>query len=376
MSPAIFIERNGVLSAMTSNAYADEDDLQTLLEKYPQLLLGEQDGDAAQRYLLVEREAGVPDGDSAGDRWSIDHVFLDSEGVPTFVEVKRRKDTRIRREVVGQMLEYAANARRYWPVDRLRSDFTRTTANADVVLQEFVGPDVDGESFWRDVQTNLEAGRIRLIFVADEIPDELRTIVEFLNEQMTQTEVLAIEVRRYAGDGLITLVSSIIGNTSKAKETKGSGGSDRYSRTQGEVLEAIEARFTSATRAAVENLLDWAQARGFQIRQGSGATGACMLVLPGRDRALFTFSADGSIVFDHVRHYLRHAPFDDDSKRAELIERLDNFKPGGHAIRDRNRVSGRALDITLKDLADSSIQDRFKGFLDWALQQTSASPSK
>ncbi len=32
------------------------------------------------------------------------------------VRVKRR-DTRIRREVVGQMLEYAANAVTYWPVD-------------------------------------------------------------------------------------------------------------------------------------------------------------------------------------------------------------------------------------------------------------------
>ena len=30
--------------------------------------------------------------------------------MPTLVEVKRSSDTRIRREVVGQMLHYAANA--------------------------------------------------------------------------------------------------------------------------------------------------------------------------------------------------------------------------------------------------------------------------
>jgi hypothetical protein len=31
----------------------------------------------------------------------------------------------------------------------------------------------------------LQAGRIRMMFVADRVPDELRRIVEFLNEQMT-----------------------------------------------------------------------------------------------------------------------------------------------------------------------------------------------
>jgi hypothetical protein len=40
----------------------------------------------------------------------IDHVLIDQDAVPTFVEVKRSTDTRIRRGVVGQLLEYVANA--------------------------------------------------------------------------------------------------------------------------------------------------------------------------------------------------------------------------------------------------------------------------
>jgi hypothetical protein len=100
-----------------------------------------------------------------------------------------------------------------------------------------------------------------------------------------------------------------------------------------------------------------------------------MLVVPERDRALFTLSADGSIVFDHVRHYLRHAPFNDEPNRSELIERLDSIEPGGHAIRDRNRVSGHALAITLNDLAKSEVENRFKSLLDWVIQQTSGNPS-
>jgi hypothetical protein len=71
----------------------------------------------------VKREAGVPDREAGGSRWSLDHLFLDQEAVPTLVEVKRGDDTRIRREVVGQMHDYAANGVVYWPAERLRTDF-------------------------------------------------------------------------------------------------------------------------------------------------------------------------------------------------------------------------------------------------------------
>ena len=42
---------------------------------------------------------------------------------PTLVEVKRSSDTRERREVVGQMLDYAANAVVYWPIETIRARF-------------------------------------------------------------------------------------------------------------------------------------------------------------------------------------------------------------------------------------------------------------
>ena len=54
-----------------------------------------------------------------------------------------------------------------------------------------LGTEADTESFWQQVKTNLQAGRIRLVSVADEISTELRRIVEFLNEQMGPAEVFA-----------------------------------------------------------------------------------------------------------------------------------------------------------------------------------------
>jgi len=59
-----------------------------------------------------------------------------------------------------------------------------------------------------------------LVFVADIMPLELRTIIEFLNQQMNPAEVLGIEIRQYMGQGLRTLVPRVIGQTAVALQRK------------------------------------------------------------------------------------------------------------------------------------------------------------
>src|SRR5207248_11699537 len=112
------IQSGGDVVEMTEQPYDTEAVLQELLASYPNLLAGDQMDEAApRRWLLVSREMGVPAKEEGGDRWSLDHLFLDQDAIPTLIEVKRSSDTRIRREVVGQMLEYAANAVVYWDVE-------------------------------------------------------------------------------------------------------------------------------------------------------------------------------------------------------------------------------------------------------------------
>jgi hypothetical protein len=151
--------------------------------------------------------------------------------LPTLVEVKRSSDTRIRREVVGQMLDYAANAVVYWPVERLRATFEANCRaqglDPDDDVAALVGDDYEADEFWERVATNLHAGRVRLVFVADEIPSELQRVVEFLNTQMAPAEVLAIEVRQYVGEGLRTLVPKVLGQTAEAKQRKGQSTRER-----------------------------------------------------------------------------------------------------------------------------------------------------
>jgi hypothetical protein len=207
---------------MESQPYDSEALLQTLLAKFPDLLAGGQiDSASPRQWLLIKREMGIPAEENASDRWSVDHLFLDQDAIPTLVEVKRSSDTRIRREVVGQMLDYAANAVVYWPVEQIRAEFEKNCDNPETRLADFLGDDTDPEEFWQKVKTNLQACRIRMLFVADVIPKELRRIIEFLNQQMDPAEVLGVEIKQYVGEGMKTLVSRVIGQTAEAESKKG-----------------------------------------------------------------------------------------------------------------------------------------------------------
>jgi hypothetical protein len=214
------------LLPMEAAQFAKEDDFQRLLARFPELLVGDQiDPQNPRRWVLVRREVPIATGEVGASQWSIDHVFLDQDGIPTLVEIKRQDDSRIRREVVGQMLDYAANCSTVWSAETLRSALEKTCneggRSAESALMELLGPSGNIEDFWKQVRTNLQAKRIRLLFVADVIPLELRRVVEFLNEQMDPAEVLAIELRQFAGKELKTLVPTVYGQTQESAAKRG-----------------------------------------------------------------------------------------------------------------------------------------------------------
>jgi hypothetical protein len=123
------LKEDGSLIPLKPAQFVLENDFQSLLEQYPELLAGELiDPEEPRRWILVAREIGIPNEADSTGWWSADHLFLDQDGIPTIVEVKRQTDTRLRREVVGQMLDYAANAVAYLPDFQQATEFLRVTA--------------------------------------------------------------------------------------------------------------------------------------------------------------------------------------------------------------------------------------------------------
>jgi hypothetical protein len=250
MSDSIFlVGDNGSLTEASSTAYNVEAELQELLADNVHLLPGAQiNRDNPRRWLLIKREAGVPNHEGGGGWWSIDHLVVDQDAVPTFVEVKRASDTRSRREVVAQMLDYAANGSVFWTPEQLRNWFeSDDPEGATERLVNWLDPSEEepenvADAFWQAVGTNLREGQIRLIFVADEIPATLQRLVEFLNEQMPRVEVLAVEIRQYraAGSTSGALVPRLIGQTARAQAKKERPTSPARRSTRWTVEEVIE----------------------------------------------------------------------------------------------------------------------------------------
>jgi len=366
VSGGIFLLRgDDDLVPMVETAYDSEDVLQALLAKFPDLLAGDQlAGDVPRRWLLVGREAALPAEEDGGGRWSVDHLFLDQDGVPTLVEVKRSSDTRIRREVIGQMLDYAANAVVYWPIETLRTVYERRCEregrDPDTELAAVLEIGGDAETFWGQAGANLKAGRIRLVFVADEIPRELRRVVEFLNEQMT-AEVIAIEVKQYVGDGMRTLVPRVIGQTAAAETRKARGEHRQWD--EASFFAELEAKHGPAEAAVARELLEWARVQLPRFTWGKGKVdGSFIPVLDYEGRAYYPLGVytDGRLEIQF--QWLTAPPFDDLELRREFLGRLNEI-PGvsfpEDAITRRPRIKLSLL------AADPAALESLKAALDW-----------
>ncbi|WP_420640989.1 hypothetical protein [Candidatus Leptofilum sp.] len=337
MSGKIYlIQEDDSLLEMAQRPYDREDILQTLLAKYPDLLAGEQvNPEKPRRWLLVSREIGIPNEESGPEHWSLDHLFLDQDGIPTLVEVKRSSDNRIRREVVGQMLDYAANAVVYWPIETIRAKFeANCEAEAEdpdelvlklIESEQVDVQDVDG--FWGAVKINLQAGKVRLIFVADVIPPELRRIVEFLNEQMDPAEVLAVEVRQYIGQGLKTLVPRVVGQTAEAQQRKSTVSRPKRQWDEAIFFEELAAKKGESEILIAGRILEWAKAKTDYVWWGKGTVwGSFVPTIKhnGRDHQLFVVWTLGTIE-TYFQHYKSKPPFDETGKRQQLLRKLNGI---------------------------------------------------
>ena len=260
---------------------SEELELQLLLEKNLDLLPGDQvNPDDPRRWLLVKREMPVPDPTTGTDRWSVDLFLVDQDGIPTFVECKRFLDTRSRREVIGQVLEYAANGHHYWTADTIRTFSEKACEANGITLDQAIGllrPNTEEsmEQFFNRVQQNLREGQVRLVFLLEESPFELRSVVDFLNKQRERSEVLLVEARQYEANDLRVVVPTLFGYTEQARLVKRSvpinTTAQRRKWDKTTFFDEAGTQLDDAGFQAVEELFNQCVLLGFGINWGTGA---------------------------------------------------------------------------------------------------------
>ena len=273
-------DEQGQIGPNTEEPFAEEKILQELVAERPELLPCEQmSPDDPRRWILIKQEQGIPDSEGGSIRWSLDLLLIDQDAIPTLVEVKRSSNSEIRRTIVGQILDYAAHAQHTLEVDDIRRDFegscTRAGQNPDDVLVKRLQPngDLDVEEFWQQVEENLEEARMRLLFVADGIPDELARVAEFLNERMPSVQVFAVEVKQFTGPTGRKFVSRVVDRAAVASaqapiSPRTSGQSRR--RSHDEILAQMP---SPEVEAAARRLLDVARTHNAQFSRGANNVG-------------------------------------------------------------------------------------------------------
>jgi hypothetical protein len=377
LSPGIFlVGEDGDLVEMREKPYDSEAVLQELLERYPNLLAGDESSeDRPHRWILVKREAGVGTEAEGNERWWVDHLFLDQDGVPTLVEVKRSTDSRIRRAVVGQMLDYAANALAYWPVERLQLAFEQTCAGRyvapEVVLADVLSADEDEEQFWTAVRTNLQAGRMRLVFVADLIPPELERVVEFLNRNMPSVDVVALEVKQYVGGVQTTLVSRVLGQTAASRQSKSVV---REKRQWDET--SFLARLTEVCDAVdvevMRELLSWSCERFTSLAWGGGQLDGSVrpvLNVDGVDHSAFALGTwAGGVIQVQFHHLAYRARFEDERVRDDLRSRLNAIE----GVNIASNTLRKRPSFSIRLLRDMQQRQQFYDAVEWFLETASS----
>lgn len=335
MPDSIFhLDNSGKLHELKEANYILELQLQELLANYPALISGSQiNSEKPRRWLLISREFGVPDEDQSSNRWSLDHLFLYQDGVPTLVEVKRSTDTRIRREVVGQILDYAANAVSYWSIDVIKQKFEQQCnfegKDADEVLRNFLDEGMEIEGFWETTKTNLKAGKIRMLIIADSIPKEVQRIIEFLNEQLRYAEILGIEIKQFVGQNDVkTLVPRVIGKTTTADTVKGTSRGKSSNWTKEEFFEELENKRGAAEKEVALRIHNWLSPLMTRMWFGTGEKmGSLVPILnhKGIDHQQFAIWTYGNVEI-YFQWYKGKEPFSSEEKRLELLKKLNEIE--------------------------------------------------
>lgn len=374
----------GGLVELRETLFARELDLQDFLTRHPALLAGDQMNPVdPRRFMLVTAEAGIAIGEGGSDYFSLDHLFIDQEGIPTLVEVKRSTDTRLRREVIGQMLEYAANACAYWDAARLRSVFERRCEKSGVRAEDelaklLLTQDVDVDELWLKVGQNLKQERLRLVFLADKFAPETQRIIEFLNRQVQISEVYAVEVRQYTGAGMTTLVPRVLNPSVLQTDRRAATSARGEQWTEERFYADLSERHGTGAVEVLRRIHEWAQSRSqLAIWFGRGKNDGSLQIAFKRggnpaiyqvgDVVILTLWTYAQVEID-FEYLARRAPFDSEALRRDLWQRLT---ASSTLPISEDRISKRP-NIRCTDLEDPTNMHALLEACDWAITQLSS----
>ncbi len=167
--------------ALDSKAF-NEDWIQKLIHTNPDILPISEIDTGFTPAIAIGREVATRVG-------YIDNLFISPDGYLTIVETKLWRNPEARREVVGQILDYAKELNK-WTFDDLDNAVKQYNQlynnNADGLLatvrQHTELDEADERFFIDNISKNLKRGRFLLLIVGDGIRESVEDMVEYLTQ--------------------------------------------------------------------------------------------------------------------------------------------------------------------------------------------------
>ena len=270
-----------------------ESELQELIIESPSLIPVSDIRDDLGSLVLGVREFGLPGSGNS------DVIAFTADGEIAIIECKLAANPEVKRKVIGQIIEYASFL---WGMtydavdDRVRS---RLGKPLDKLVAEAVAGDWDETAFRDTVTRSLQNGDFILVIVIDQINNELRQIIRYINERGTAGFTLhALELERFKSQGLHVLVPHLHGiSTKEIKSTEG-----RKKWTEREFFETLAKAQDKSVVERATNLYNWTQAIADRVWFGTGtAKGSFTLhfLLNKKTISIFSMYTDAKVTLNY-----------------------------------------------------------------------------
>jgi hypothetical protein len=330
-------------------SYENEAELQALVTESPHLV-----GAAAS--VVALREFALP---QAG---YLDVLLVDLDGAITLVEAKLNRNPEIRRAVVGQLLGYAGGL---WGMsyDELDTVVRGRVGSSLIELAAAVAgdDDFDPADFRARVAANLDEGAFRLVFAVDDITEDLKRAVEYLNAHTTTSlEVVVLEFRYSRVDGLEILLPNSFGEEAARRKHSARGATPRW--TEASFFEVVEEKASPGEQRLLRSLFDWATPRVSYFFWGEGSKPACTFVFEVPEGAIQpcrVVVTPAGIMVKVAFDWARRRP---QAALEAMLERLSALPPLGE-VADDVRAAGfrKRPGFSLEEYGDEGVEVLIEG---------------
>jgi len=353
----LFIVEGGETKVLEDQGFDNEKLLQDVLEKFPEFIALD-DLSVVEPFIVIGREVATPAG-------YIDVLCIDGDGVLIVIETKLARNYQIRREVIGQVLEYVGQLSQWSAYDVIQAanKYFKSVSNQESLkynhLFELISGldrngDLELEQMYELISSNLRKGRIKVVIASDDIPDTLKDTVTFINS-FSNFDIYVLQIQSFVKDNLEIFAPSVFGYTSKANTgvpaEKVLWDEDKFFK----YLESSEDDFKKTIKCLYQFCLE----HGSGIRWGTGKVSASFSMLAERKGLTATvfslyYNENSSYVSVNFGTLKRLFSIDELNRLRLDLNRLPRIDFSENAITD-----GRYPTISLDKLIGSNNLDCF-----------------